>query len=48
MSYHAGREEEYLQASIMEWSVTIVILTIHVTVVVFNQHLDQFEVATAA
>ena len=48
MSYHAGGEEEYLHASTMEWSVTTATLSIHVTVVVFNQHLDHFKVAIAA
>ena len=48
MSYHAGKEKEYLQASIMEWSVISVILGIHITLVVFNQHPDHFKVAMAA
>ena len=48
MSYHAGREKENLQASFMEWSVTTDFLSIHVTVVVFNQHLDHFKVAIPA
>ena len=42
-----GREEEYIPASFMEWSVTKVILGIHITLVVFNQYLDQLEVASA-
>ena len=44
----AGREEEYSQASNMEWSGTIVILSSLVTMVVFNQHLDHFKVAIPA
>ena len=46
MSYYAGGEEEYLPASIMEWSFTTTILSTRVTVV-FNQHLDHFKVAMA-
>ena len=48
MSWHAGREEEYLHASIMEWSVTKVICGIDTTMIIFNQHLDHFKVAIPA
>jgi len=50
MSYHAGREEECLPASFMEWSVTMFILGayMNVTMVFFNQHLDHFKAAMAA
>ena len=47
-SYNAGGEEEYLPTSFMEWSATTATLSIHVTMVVFNQHLNHFKVATAA